>query len=259
MTKVSIITPMYNTSEEDYNKTMASIHNQTVTDYEWIVVDDGTEYEFDGDGMFSQVHILNNYGPSVARNVGFQISRGDIITYVDMGDELDEDRVRILINFWKDWDVDLLFSAYELHNDPNFGTHTVDHIKGMQKIGHMDASEYISILNKVNISIPLGVAHSRKPFVLAGGFQPGIVCGEDGILWRRMVDLIEDKSRVMFTDIIAGHYYISQTGQSRTQRRFEMGGFATDGSKKDNGRYLDGDWYKNYHSKNWYDKEEENE
>ena len=33
MTKVSIITPMYNISREDYNRTWASIDNQTVTDY----------------------------------------------------------------------------------------------------------------------------------------------------------------------------------------------------------------------------------
>ena len=220
---------MYNTSEEDYKRTWASIDAQTVTDCEWIVVDDGTEYLFDGDGMFSQVHILDNYGPSVARNVGFQISRGDIITYVDMGDTLVPNRVEFLIDIWDKYDIDLLFSAYRLHPNDYYGDrqHIVDHVALMQKIGQTDASEYVKLLEKQNISIPLGVAHTRKPFVLAGGFQPGIVCGEDGILWRRMIDLIDDKSRVMFSDGFAGVYYISQTGQSRTQRRFEMGALIT--------------------------------
>ena len=252
MPKVSIITPMYNTSKKDYNKTWDSINKQTVTDHEWIIVDDGTEYEFDGDGMFSHAHILNNYGPSVARNVGFQISQGDYIIYVDMGDELDPKRVESIIKCFEDNPkYTLVFSPYILVDDK-------EHFYNLPIAFNLDPNKVRTFIQKQNISIPLGFAHRRWPWYLAGGFQPGIVCGEDGIFLRRVVNEVGN-NEIGFDGNTAGTYYIDNEGQSRTQRRFEMGGFAFDGSKNDHGRYLDGDWYKNYHSKNWYDKEEENE
>ncbi len=252
MTKISIITPMYNTSRKEYNKTMASIHKQTVTDFEWIIVDDGTEYNFDDDRLFNNVHILNNYGPSVARNVGFQISQGDYIIYVDMGDELDPKRVENIIKCFEENPMyTIVFSPYTLVDDK-------EHFYNLPVAFHNDADLIREFLQKQNVCIPLGFAHMRWIWYLVGGFQPGIVCGEDGIFLRRAINEASVNG-IGFDPNTAGTYYIDNEGQSRTQRRFEMGGFAFDGSraKEPHGQYLDRDWFKNYHSKNWYDKDEE--
>lgn len=250
MPAVSIITTVYNPDLAKWEKSRASILNQTSKDFEWIVVDDGST-EVDFNGFEPDVILDRNYGPSVGRNTAFQISSGKVITYLDLGDELNENRVKNLIELFNKYPVDLLFSAYYISQ--NGASMKFDHFDWIGKHPKFPtAFEYVKLLDKQNIAIPLGVAHTRKPFVLAGGFQRGIVCGEDGILWRRMVDMI-GPSRGMFSDDIAGTYYISLTGQSRTQRRFEMGGFAFDGSLNDNGRYLDTDWYGNYWSEGLYD------
>lgn len=249
MPTVSIITPAYNVDDKKYGISLGSIENQTSKDFEWIVVGDG--YADNKFHHWTDAYTEKNYGPSVARNIGFQISSGDIITYLDMGDELAKDRVENLINLFSKYPVDILFSAYYIIEQGR--AFRFDHFNWLGK--HPDfptAFEYIQLLQKQNISVPLGVAHTRKPFVLAGGFQRGIVCGEDGILWRRMVDMI-GPNRGMFSDDIAGYYHIAENGQSRTQRRFEMGGFAFDGSKNDNGKYLDKDWYENYSSEGYYE------
>ncbi len=252
MTKVSIITPMYNTSEEDYLRTYKSvIEDQTVTDFEWIIIDDGTPYDiFDDDRRFSNVSLLSNYGPSVARNVGFQVSRGDYIIYVDMGDELDPKRVENIIKCFEDNPkYALVFSPYMLVDDK-------EHFYNLPIAFNLDPHKVRAFLQKQNICIPLGFAHKRWIWHNVGGFQPGIVCGEDGIFLRRaMRDL--DSWQIGFDPNTAGIYYINPSGQSRTQRRFEMGGFAFDASNPlPHGQYLDKDWYENFHSKNWYDKEE---
>lgn len=246
MARISVITPFYNPTLDDWNRSSRSILDQTNKDFEWILVNDGStdlEIPFDYD-----VSLERNYGPSVARNIGFQISSGDVITYLDMGDELAPDRVEHLIKLFDSYRIQLSFSGYNIVQGNNEQT-----FNPFNWVGNtMSAVDYINLLKKQNISIPMGVAHTRKPFVEVGGFQRGIVCGEDGILWRRMVDKILP-TEIMITDDVAGTYFISENGQSRSQRRFEMGGFAFDGSRNDNGRYLDEDWFREYRSDSYYE------
>lgn len=246
MTRVSIITPFYNIPDyETYEKSASSIEKQTCKDVEWILVDDGSE----DTSWVSDIRLHSNYGPSVARNAGFQISSGDIITYLDMGDELDPNRVETLIKIRDGYNSDLIFSGYNMV-EPNGLLHR---FSPFLYIGNtMSAEDYLRLLKNQNISIPLGVAHTRKPFVECGGFQRGIVCGEDGVLWRRMADKLHPTS-IMFSDDCAGTYYVNPKGQSRTQRRFDMGGFAINGDLMDNGRYLDNHWFEYFTSKGYYD------
>lgn len=249
MPKVSIITPAYQVVEPKYVRTRESIERQTNKDFEWIIVSDGDSAYFP---YWSDVQLKQNWGPSVARNVGFQISRGEIITYVDMGDALDVNRIENIISLHENYKPDLIFCAYNIVDASGVFCGVFNHFNFIGDDKFPTAVEYYHLLDRQNISIPLGVSHTRRPFVESGGFQPGIVCGEDGILWRRMKDHISPE-KVLFSDSIAGTYYISNSGQSRTQRRFEMGGFAFDGSLNDNGRYLDADWYKNYTSEGYYE------
>lgn len=249
---ISIITPVYKTNLVQFTRTANSILNQkTKAEFEWVIVEDGFELSPDyfqyndlSSIKIKRVKLENNYGPSVARNVGFQVSTGSVITYVDMGDTLFPNRVALLDIIFNDpeiKDLHLLFSSYiidnagERHTTPMF-------------------TECAELLSIGNISIPLGVAHTRYALVKVGGFQPGIVCGEDGILWRRMYDILGSKS-VGITRADSGIYYVSKNGQSRTQRRFEMGGFAFDAGNPEgsHGQYLDKDWFTKFSSEGYYE------
>ncbi len=246
MPRVSIITPVYNAANDLFDRTIKSIESQTSNDFEWIVVDDGSDPNIYT--RWRDVRLEGNYGASVARNVGFQISSGDIITYLDMGDELDLSRVENLIKLYDSYKVELSFCGYNIVQ----GSLTYP-FSPFDWIGKtMSAIDYVQLLRTQNISIPMGVSHTRKPFVECGGFQRGIVCGEDGILWRRMLDKVAS-DRIIISDDVAGTYFISETGQSRTQRRPEMGGFAFNGDLKDNGKYLDESWYRTYSSEGLYE------
>lgn len=91
--KVSVILPVFN--EAKYIKaTLDSIINQNFSDYEVIVIDDGStddtlnivEKTFEGLSIPHQIIHQENSGVSSARNKGISLARGEYIVFVD-GDD----------------------------------------------------------------------------------------------------------------------------------------------------------------------------
>ena len=92
MCKISIITPVYKV-ENYLKKCVDSILNQTFTDYELIIVDDGSP-DFCGkiadeylkiDKRVKVIHKENGGAPS-ARNAGIDISSGEYLYFPDSDD-----------------------------------------------------------------------------------------------------------------------------------------------------------------------------
>lgn len=90
---ISIIIPVYNNKVSDIQRCFDSILAQSYSDYEVIVVNDGSEdWCADYLNEFVKYHdrfsILNqeNQGVSVARNNGVDVARGEYITFVDADD-----------------------------------------------------------------------------------------------------------------------------------------------------------------------------
>ena len=87
---VSIVIPTYNRSAF-VAKAVDSVLRQTFTDYELIVVDDGstdgTKYNLDKYGDRILYIYQNNSGVSAARNAGITIARGQWLAFLDSDDE----------------------------------------------------------------------------------------------------------------------------------------------------------------------------
>lgn len=90
--KISIVIPVYNT-ENEIDKCMTSILSQVYSNFEVILVDDGsTDKSYDVcckyEKRYEFVRVLhqNNAGPSVARNNGINVAKGKYITFVDSDD-----------------------------------------------------------------------------------------------------------------------------------------------------------------------------
>lgn len=89
---ISIIVPVYNV-EEYLPHCLKSIQNQTFTDYECILIDDGSTDssgkicdEFcTTDKRFKVIH-QENQGYRTARNTGLDICQGDYISFIDADD-----------------------------------------------------------------------------------------------------------------------------------------------------------------------------
>ena len=94
--KVSIIVPIYN-AEKYMKKCIDSILSQTLKNIEIILVNDGSsdnsaniadEYS----RLDKRVRVIhqNNSGPSVARNTGISVARGEYIGFVDSDDYIEQ-------------------------------------------------------------------------------------------------------------------------------------------------------------------------
>ena len=127
----SVIVPIYNTPIHYFKKCIQSLMNQTLSEIEIILIDDGSQ--FDCANMCdefakqdSRIRVLHqvNRGVSAARNAGIKMAKGDWITFVDADDWLDLDSLEKLYEYLKNTrcrdaiDV-LLFDLIREKNDSN--------------------------------------------------------------------------------------------------------------------------------------------
>ena len=119
MPKISIIVPIYNV-EKYLHKCINSILNQTFTDFELILVDDGgtdncgniIESYAKLDNRIITIHQKNG-GLSNARNSGLKIAQGEYIRFVDGDDYIPADSIEILLNeIEKNKDIVLVTGNY---------------------------------------------------------------------------------------------------------------------------------------------------
>lgn len=104
MPKLSIIVPVYNVAKY-LERCLDSILNQTFTDYELILVDDGST---DGsaemcdayskkDDRISVIH-QSNHGQAYARNIAIKKSKGDYIGFIDSDDWIESEMYQHLFD-----------------------------------------------------------------------------------------------------------------------------------------------------------------
>ena len=97
MCKFSVIVPVYKV-ETYLPRCIESILNQTVTDFELILIDDGSP-DCSGEicdayaAKDSRIRVIHqkNGGVSKARNAGLDIAQGEYIVFVDSDDWVDAD------------------------------------------------------------------------------------------------------------------------------------------------------------------------
>ena len=95
--KISVIIPAYN-SQQYIRASLESVLEQTYSDYEVIVVDDGSTDDTKGavlavDGPVQYIY-QSNGGPSAARNTGIGAARGELICFLDADDSWTPEKLR---------------------------------------------------------------------------------------------------------------------------------------------------------------------
>lgn len=116
--KLSIIVPVYKV-EAYLDKCVESILKQSFTDYELILVDDGSpdrcgEMCEDWAKKDARIRVIHkeNGGLSDARNAGIDNARGDYIGFVDSDDYIRPDMFKILVSNLERYDADLSMCGY---------------------------------------------------------------------------------------------------------------------------------------------------
>lgn len=114
MFPLSIIVPVYNV-EKYLNCCIESILNQSFTDFELILVDDGSpdscgkicdDYA-KKDARIKVIHKVNG-GLSSARNAGLDIAQGEYISFIDSDDVIDSNMFLYLMDKIREYDLDIV-------------------------------------------------------------------------------------------------------------------------------------------------------
>ncbi len=188
--RFSIIIPLYNKAPY-VRKALESVCAQTYTDWECIIVDDGSTdgsaaicEEFCHSLTPSLVHSFNiinqpNAGVAAARNRGVAKSTGEYICFLDADDWWAPEFLA---------EIDNLIAAY-----PDAGIYATNyiyfkpgktHVALRMTTGYMDYPKaYLE-----NGSMPvtsITACMPRRVFEQMGGFPEGIKLGEDFLLWAK--------------------------------------------------------------------------
>lgn len=181
----SVIIPLYNKVDFCSN-TIESVISQSYTDWECIIVDDGST---DGSGVIAdsfaasnaKINVIHqkNAGVACARNNGVQNSNGEYVVFLDADDwwsPIFLERMKVLID-----------------NYPNAGIYGVNyyyHKNGKDEVRVHAETGYINYFKTYssNLQMPLtsiSVCIPRKVFDEVGGF-PNIKLGEDFLVWAQI-------------------------------------------------------------------------
>ena len=103
--KISVIMPVYN-AEKTIERAILSIINQTYNNIELILINDGSidgtesiikKYIEKGKKIEIKYYFQKNSGPSIAKNLGIDMAKGEYILFVDSDDTISENYIESLV------------------------------------------------------------------------------------------------------------------------------------------------------------------
>lgn len=122
---ISIVIPVYN-AQKHILQCLESVHQQTFTDYEVVLVDDGSKddsaqiiTEFAASRGLSNYRLIQkeNGGVSSARNAGIQAARGQWIAFVDSDDWLEPEYLSLMAERVVEPEVDYCLIGFRAYDD----------------------------------------------------------------------------------------------------------------------------------------------
>ena len=179
---VSVLMPAYN-SEKYITQSIQSILNQTFTDFELCIINDGstdaTSAVIDGfnDPRIIKTHRTQNCGLVATRNALIDQARGKYIAYLDNDDVAFPDRLQKQFNFLESGKADICSGAYQTFNEE-----TGEHKNSKEPYSDADIKALITVYCPLCNPAVMGRAEIFKRFK----YRPGNDHAEDYSLWQEI-------------------------------------------------------------------------
>ena len=177
---ISVIVPVYNTVKY-LDKCIQSILSQTYTDFELLLIDDGST---DSSGAIcdryavqdSRVRVFHkeNGGVSSARNIGLDNARGEWVAFVDSDDLFTNNALNI---FKEHIDAELIITSHSVNVDGKFSECIISDKK--KYILEKDKDDFICRNLNTNIIKTIWAKFFKKDIISDLRFDKNISCGED--------------------------------------------------------------------------------
>lgn len=148
---VSVIIPVYNTAKY-LDNCIQSICNQTLSDWEVILVDDGAKDEspemcdawVQKDSRIRVIH-KENEGLGLTRNAGLRIATGEFVCFLDSDDTIDSDTLEYCSNVLKTEVADACFYGRKTQGKDGMFTINKDVPKKLVYVGEEVKKEFAQI------------------------------------------------------------------------------------------------------------------
>lgn len=229
MKLITVIIPVYMV-EEYLEKCVKSVQNQTYTNLEIILVDDGSP---DSSGSMCdtlsktdpRIRVIHqkNMGLSGARNSALDIMQGDAVTFVDSDDMLDPNMIKELLRDMEEYDADIVeCQFYEVFGDR---VDVVDYL-GDTKVYNTEQALLIDLGSKGGSIAACGKLYRRHIFA-KHRFEVGRL-GEDTFA---IVGSLRQADRVVI-DHRPMYYYFHRSDSITTSKFSERTLDSIEGAKR---------------------------
>ena len=217
MPNISVIVPVYN-SEQYLNNCISSILQQTYTDFELILVNDGST---DESGVIcdqfaqedSRIHVIHkeNEGPSIARNTGidwsFENSFSKWLAFIDSDDWIHKRYLECLYNLAEQSKLKVVSCKYMITN-----TIELDQSISDQPSVIIDSPENLYLNHHIDLGMSCLSLYSKDLF-FSMRYPIGIMC-ED---MRIITPILFSQKRIGFIDEVLYYYNLNPTGLSNRE------------------------------------------
>lgn len=182
---VSVIIPTYN-CDKYISEALDSVLQQTYSDYEIIVIDDGstdttkeiinTKYQ-----QAVRYYYVKNSGVSAARNFGISMAQGELIAFLDADDIwMPEKLEKQTALFNESTNLGMTFTENYFFNEQGITTYKANK---RERLMHGDIVRNIFLKSYVVTST---VMVRKNVFDTVGPFEEGLTVAEDDNMWMRI-------------------------------------------------------------------------
>lgn len=220
--KFSVVIPLYN-KEHYIEATLRSVLSQTCTDYEVIVVDDGSKDDslalarkFESE----KVRIIHqeNQGVAVARNTGILNARGEFICFLDADDEWRPEYLSAIDGLTEQYPESAIFvTAYAV----NMGNGKINYSTRLEPETGCLPSYWLTLAKGYDFVWTSATTIRRQALLDAGLFKPGEKIGQDLDMWARVARI---NPRVAYSNHICVNYNRAAEQNARTRVRVAWAG-----------------------------------
>lgn len=215
--KFSVVIPLYN-KEKYICNTIQSVLNQSFSDYEIIIVNDGStdqsltkvkEMEWQSD----KINVINqeNQGVAVARNTGIMHAKGKYIAFLDADDKWRKHYLETIDGLTKKYDEsDIFVTAYCI----DMGNGKVNYSSQIKPIEGCLDSYWLTFKYPYDFVWTSATVIKREALIRAGCFKPGEKIGQDLDMWARVA---RNNAKVAYSSKICVNYNRAAEYNARTR------------------------------------------
>lgn len=190
MTLISVIIPLYN-KDFSISNTLSSVLSQTYSKFEIIIINDGsTDSSIDRVRQFSdsRIQLFNqeNKGAAMARNLGIEKAKGELIAFLDADDYWFPNHLEEIVRLYNDYpNCGIYCSRYSMKISKNkilnidYGSHLNSDYRGIVK-DIFSSSMYYRVALTSALAIP------KKIFSPNFMFNPKVSSGQDLELFTKI-------------------------------------------------------------------------